>query len=59
MVVPTYPLQTVHPSSKAFTNDRIVHNRWKGKSELFTLENGALHPSDYPVTTMFLIVVKA
>jgi hypothetical protein len=50
---------TIHPSSKAFTNDWIVNNRWKGKAELFTLENGTLVPFNYPVTTMFLIGVKA
>jgi len=50
---------TIHSSSKAFTNDWIVNNRWKGKAELFTLENGTLVSFDYPVTTMFLIGVKA
>jgi len=50
---------TIHPSSKAFTNDWIVNNRWKGKTELFTLNNNELVPLDYPVTTMFLIGVKA
>jgi hypothetical protein len=49
----------IHPSSKAFTNEWIVQNRWKGKAELFTLINNKLEPLDYPVTTMFLIGVKA
>jgi hypothetical protein len=50
---------TIHPSSKAFTNEWIVTNRWKGKAELFTVKNGVPEPADYPVTTMFLIGVKA
>jgi hypothetical protein len=50
---------TIHPSSKAFTNEWIVNNRWKGKAELFTVKNGVPEPADYPVTTMFLIGVKA
>jgi SAM-dependent methyltransferase len=47
---------TIHSSSKAFTNEWIAGNRWKGKAALF---NEALEPLDYPVTTMFLIGVKA
>ncbi|WP_207514665.1 transferase [Longitalea luteola] len=50
---------TIHTDSKAFTNEWIVANRWKGKCELFTLNNGQLEPLNYPVTTMFLIGVKA
>jgi SAM-dependent methyltransferase len=50
---------TIHPSSRAFTNEWIVNNRWKGKAELFTLQNDQLKTLDYPVTTMFLIGVKA
>jgi hypothetical protein len=50
---------TIHPSSKAFTNEWIVNNRWKGKAELFTLQNDQLQVLEYPVTTMFLIGVKA
>ena len=50
---------TIHSSSKAFTNDWIVQNRWKDKAELFTVKNGVPEPVDYPVTTMFLIGVKA
>ncbi len=50
---------TIHSNSKAFTNEWIVNNRWKGKAELFTLQHDQLTPLDYPVTTMFLIGVKA
>jgi hypothetical protein len=50
---------TIHPSSKAFSNDWIVNNRFKGKAALFTLESNVLKPMDFPVTTMFLIGVKA
>jgi len=50
---------TIHPSSKAFTNEWIVNNRWQGKAELFAMENNVLMPLDYPATTMFLIGVKA
>jgi hypothetical protein len=50
---------TIHANSKAFTNEWIVNNRWKGKAELFTWRHELLTPLDYPVTTMFLIGVKA
>jgi len=50
---------TIHSSSKAFTNEWIVTNRWKGKAELYIMKNGRLDCLDYPVTTMFLIGVKA
>jgi hypothetical protein len=50
---------TIHPSSKAFTNEWIVNNRWRGKAELFTVKNGEPERINYPVTTMFLIGVKA
>jgi hypothetical protein len=49
---------TIHSHSKAFTNEWIVNNRWKGKAELFTLQHELLTPLDYPVTTMFLVGVK-
>lgn len=49
----------IHPSSTVFTNEWIVNNRWKGKAELFTMQDATLHPMDYPVTTMFLVGVKA
>jgi SAM-dependent methyltransferase len=49
----------IHPASKAFANEWIVNNRFKGKVALFTRENNVLQPMEYPVTTMFLIGVKA
>jgi len=48
----------IHPESKAFSNQWIVDNRWKGKAELFVLTGDTLTPHPYPETTMFLIGVK-
>ena len=48
----------IHPDSKAFANEWIINNRWKGKASLFTLQNNTLVPHPYPETTMFLIGVK-
>ncbi|MCK7556746.1 transferase [Chitinophaga sedimenti] len=49
----------IHPASKAFTNDWIAENRWKGKVALFTKQDGELQPMEWPVTTMFLMGIKA
>ena len=49
----------IHPDSRVFTNEWIVGNRWKGAAALFTYTDGRLQPMDYPVTTMFLIGMKA
>ncbi|UYQ91378.1 transferase [Chitinophaga horti] len=47
---------SIHPASKAFTNDWIAAHRWKGKVALF---NADMEPMEWPVTTMFLMGVKA
>jgi SAM-dependent methyltransferase len=49
----------IHPDSRVFTNEWIVGNRWKGAAALFTYKEDVLEPMDYPVTTMFLIGMKA
>jgi hypothetical protein len=48
----------VKPESRAFTNQWIVENRFKGKVELYRKEGTKLVPMDYPVTNMILIGEK-
>ena len=48
----------IHPSSRAFTNEWIVENRWENCAEIFELKNGELVKMSYPPTTMFLIGIK-
>jgi hypothetical protein len=48
----------VLPASRAYTNPWLVDNRYRGKAELFALEDGALRPLDYPPTTMLLVTEK-
>lgn len=49
---------SIHPSSKAYTNQWIVENRLKSKAELFTLKNGRPEKIDYPASHMLLVAVK-
>lgn len=49
---------TIHASSHAFTNEWIVHNRWKEKCTLFTMKNNQPEKIDYPVTHIVLIGIK-
>jgi hypothetical protein len=46
------------PASRASTNPWVVENRYRGKAELFALEDGALRPLDYPPTAMLLVTEK-
>jgi hypothetical protein len=48
----------IHPSSRVFCNEWIRDNRWVGKAELFSFENGVVQKMEYPVTTMILAGVK-
>lgn len=47
---------SIHADSKAFTNEWIIANRWKGKAAFYNLEE---QPLDWPVTNMILIGVKS
>lgn len=49
---------SIHPSSKAYTNEWIVNNRLKGRTALFSLQDGVLLELDYPVSHMLLIGVR-
>jgi hypothetical protein len=46
---------SIHPESKAFTNEWIVANRWIGKAAFYNLEE---QPLDWPTTNMILVGVK-
>jgi len=48
----------VSAQSIVFSNPWIVENRFKGKVELYTCEEGKLVWMDYPVTNMFLIAER-
>ena len=48
----------VSDESKAFRNEWIVENRFKGQAELLAFENGNLTPVEFPVTNMLLVAVK-
>lgn len=45
-------------SSREYTNDWIVENRWRGKVKFFELSNGVLQEIEYPPTNMVLIGEK-
>lgn len=49
----------IHPDSKAFSNPWIVENRWRGKTAIYTLNDGQLVEAEFPVTTMFLVGIKS
>jgi hypothetical protein len=48
----------VLPASRGYTNPWLVDDRYRGKAELFVLEDGALRPMAYPATTMPLVTEK-
>jgi SAM-dependent methyltransferase len=51
---PNLPLE----SSRVYTNDWIVENRYKGKTELFRMTEDKLIPMDYPPTNIVLVAEK-
>ncbi|HNZ25718.1 MAG TPA: transferase [Spirochaetota bacterium] len=48
----------IDPRSNAYCNRWIVENRFIGKVELYTLDEGKLNKMEYPVTNMLLIAEK-
>jgi len=48
----------INRNSRAYRNEWIVENRWRGKADLFAQVDGALVPLEYPVTTMVLVAEK-
>lgn len=48
----------VNPSSRTYTNEWIVNNRWQGKVALFRREDNTLLPLPYPPTTIVLVAEK-
>ncbi|MFA5797857.1 MAG: transferase [Candidatus Woesearchaeota archaeon] len=48
----------IHPASYTFRNEWIVKNRYEGKVELYTLQNGILRPFEYPISHMVMIAEK-
>jgi hypothetical protein len=49
---------SIHPASKAYTNEWIVDNRLKDKAELFIVKGDHPEKFDYPVSHMLLIGVR-
>lgn len=45
-------------SSRVYTNDWVIDNRYKGKVELFRKQNGKLETITYPPTNMVIIARK-
>lgn len=45
-------------SSRAYANDWIVENRFRGKTDIFEMRNSLLDQLQYPVTNMVLIAEK-
>ncbi len=45
-------------SSREYTNEWIVDNRWRGKVKFFKMNNNILEEMDYPPTNMVLIGEK-
>lgn len=48
----------IAPGSHAYTNSWLVDNRYRGKADLFELEEGQLKRMDYPVTHMLMVAEK-
>lgn len=46
------------PSSRHFTNDWLVTNRFEGKTRLFTMDSGELSPLPWPDTHMIMVAEK-
>ncbi len=51
---PNHPLQ----SSRVYSNEWIVNNRFKGKTDLFVKEGNELVPMPYPPTNVVLVAEK-
>lgn len=49
----------VHPLSRAYTNQWIVENRWKGRVELSAKDGDQLVPIPWPATNMVLVGSRA
>jgi hypothetical protein len=48
----------ISPESRAYTNDWILENRFKGKVSLYQHSAADLVPINYPVTNMILLAEK-
>ncbi len=44
--------------SSKYTNQWLVDNRYRGKADLFLMEEGKLKPREYPVTHMLMVAEK-
>jgi hypothetical protein len=49
----------INPTSRTYTSEWIVKNRWQGKVALFRRENDNLLPLPYPPTTVILVAEKS
>lgn len=48
----------IEEASHAYTNNWLVENRYRGKADLFSPENGVAIPLEYPETHMLMVAGK-
>jgi hypothetical protein len=49
---------SIDPSSKAYPNQWLIENRYRGRVKLFDYQNGALTELPFPETHMLMVAVK-